>query len=92
MLRQRRHKFPALSHFLCTLIGLILSQQFNSIYFPKRNQAQEGCSERPIGHLMSADQLVFRCNHPALGCVWENKLSRSEVVKRIAHTVAKRSQ
>ena len=30
--------------------------QFNSIQFifPKRNQAQEGCSERPIGHLMSA--------------------------------------
>ena len=28
--------------------------QFNSIYFPKRNQAQEGCSDRPIGHLMSA--------------------------------------
>ena len=22
--------------------------------FSKRNQAQEGCSERPIGHLMSA--------------------------------------
>ena len=28
--------------------------QFNSIYFPKRNQAQEGCSERPFGHLMFA--------------------------------------
>ena len=28
------------------------SIQFN--LFPKRNQAQEGCSERPIGHLMSA--------------------------------------
>ena len=26
----------------------------NLFYFPKRNQAQEGCSEGPIGHLMSA--------------------------------------
>ena len=26
----------------------------NIFLFPKRNQAQEGCSERPIGHLMSA--------------------------------------
>ena len=34
-------------------IGRNLSE-INSIYFPKRNQAQEGCSKRPIGHLMSA--------------------------------------
>ena len=29
------------------------------IYFSKRNQAQEGCSERPIGHLMSNDMQSY---------------------------------